>query len=181
VSRIGKKPVDVPSGVTISLSGEKITVKGPKGELSRHLHPAVPIKIEGSKIKVGAVRKGRGMQGLHGLTRTLIQNMVTGVSKGFTRVMEVNGVGYRVEVKQGALYLMLGFSHPLEILLPKGVTAKVEKNVLEIWGIDREVVGQLAAVIRDQRPPEVYKGKGIKYSEETIRRKVGKAGASSSG
>jgi large subunit ribosomal protein L6 len=179
VSRIGKKPVDIPAGVSVTLAGNEIKVKGPKGELSRKLPPLVTVKQEGNALKVAEQKTGdRRANAMHGLARSLIQNMVTGVSKGFTRVLEINGVGYRAEVKPGALFLALGYSHTIEVLLPKGITAKVDKNRVELTGVDREVLGQLAAVIRDQRPPEPYKGKGIKYVEETIRRKVGKAGAS---
>lgn len=178
MSRIGKKPVEIPSGVTVTVSGTTIKVKGPKGELSRPIPPLVSVKVEGSKLHVETVGKDKRVSAMHGLARSLIQNMVTGVSKGFTRVLEINGVGYRAEAKPGALHLALGYSHPLELILPPGVSAKVDKNKVELTGIDREVLGQLAAVVRAQRGPEPYKGKGIKYVEETIRRKVGKAGAS---
>ena len=181
MSRIGKKPIDIPGGVVVTVGGNQIKVKGPKGELSRSIPPLVEVKIDGNRVKIDEQKTGdRRANAMHGLARSLVQNMVTGVSKGFVRSLEINGVGYRAEVKPGVLHLALGYSHPLEIILPTGVTAKVEKNRLELTGIDCEVLGQLAAVIRDQRPPEPYKGKGIKYVEETIRRKVGKAGASGS-
>ena len=178
MSRIGKKLIEIPSGVTVSLSDGEIKVKGVNGELCRKMPPLVTIQKEENHIHVGLATKERRGRAMHGLARSLIQNMITGVHKGFTRTLEINGVGYRAEVKPGALQLALGYSHPLEILLPPGITARVEKNRIELTGVDREVLGQLAAVIRDQRPPEPYKGKGIKYTEETIRRKVGKAGAS---
>ena len=176
MSRIGKKPIELPKGVTVTLEGDKIKVKGPKGELSRGVPPLVAVKVEQDKVTIdrsSGDRKGRAM---HGLARSLVQNMVTGVSTGFTRELEINGVGYRADVKQGVLNLALGYSHPLELFLPDGVEAKVEKNRITLSGIDKEALGQIAAVIRGQRSPEPYKGKGIKYAEEQIRRKVGKAG-----
>jgi len=179
VSRIGKKPVEIPSGVTVNIAEGAIKVKGPKGELSRPIPPQVAVKMEGNKVQVSVDETDRQGSAMSGLARSLIQNMVTGVSQGFKRELEINGVGYRAEVKPGALHLALGYSHPLELILPTGVTAKVEKNRIELFGIDREVLGQFAAVVRQQRPPEPYKGKGIKYVEETVRRKVGKAGVGS--
>jgi large subunit ribosomal protein L6 len=177
VSRIGKKPIDLPKGVTVTLDGEEIKVKGPKGELKRKRPPVVGIEIEGQTLVVTRPDDSRNARAMHGLARALLQNMVTGVSAGFTRTLEINGVGYRAEVKKPLLQLALGYSHPIEVVLPQGVEAKVEKNQVILSGIDKEVLGQLAAVIRQQRPPEPYKGKGIKYSDESIRRKVGKAGA----
>lgn len=175
MSRIGKKPIELPKGVSVTLSGGRIKVKGPKGELSRTIPPMVDVKVEQETVVVrcGDDRKSGAM---HGLARSLIQNMVTGVSTGFTRALEINGVGYRAEARPGALNLSLGYSHPLELLLPPGIEAKVEKNRMVLTGIDKEALGQICAVIRAQRPPEPYKGKGIKYAEEQIRRKVGKAG-----
>jgi large subunit ribosomal protein L6 len=181
VSRIGKKPVEVPKGVNVTLAEGNITIKGPKGELSRRVPPMVAVQSDGGKIMVTKTSNDRRARAMHGLARSLIQNMVTGVSQGFTRVLEINGVGYKAETRPNVLFLTLGYSHPLEVFLPTGVTAKVEKNRVELNGIDREVLGQLAAVIREQRGPEPYKGKGIKYLEETIRRKVGKAGVGSGG
>lgn len=178
MSRIGKKPVEVPAGVTVTITSAEVKVKGPKGELHRSIPPMVAVKSEGNKITVTTTSDDRRSGAMHGLARSLIQNMVTGVSKGFTRILEINGVGYKADVRGTSLFMTLGYSHPLEIVLPKGVTAKVEKNKIELSGIDREVLGQLAAVVREQRPPEPYKGKGVKYDNETIRRKVGKAGAS---
>lgn len=177
MSRIGKKPIELPSGVSVNVSGNEITIKGPKGQLSRTIPPLVSVKVEKSKLEVLPAAEGdRRQSAMRGLARALFQNMVTGVSKGFTRVLEINGVGYRADAKPGTLNLALGYSHPLELVLPPGITAKVEKNRVELTGIDREVLGQLAAVVRDQRPPEPYKGKGIKYAEERIQKKAGKTG-----
>lgn len=176
VSRIGKQPIVIPKGTTVDITNREVKVKGPKGELSRSLPPMVGATLEGDTIVVTQEAKGRRARAMHGLARSLMANMVTGVSTGFTRTLEVNGVGYRAEVKGRSLHLGLGYSHPIEILLPDKVEAKVEKNHITLSGIDKEVVGQIAAIIRDQRPPEPYKGKGVKYIEEQIRRKVGKAG-----
>jgi len=175
VSRIGKRPIELPKGVSVTLAGGQIQVKGPRGELSRRIPPLVEVKLDQEQVVVtcGTDRKSGAM---HGLARSLIQNMVTGVSQGFTRELEINGVGYRAEAKKGALSLSLGYSHPLELILPPGVEAKVEKNKIVLTGSDKESLGQICAVIRGQRPPEPYKGKGIKYVEEQVRRKVGKAG-----
>jgi len=177
VSRIGKQPVVIPQGVTVTLKGDEIAVKGPKGQLTRVKPPIVALVVDGNEVVVTRPDDGRIARSMHGLCRALVQNMVTGVSEGYTRVLEINGVGYRAEVKKGALGLLLGYSHPIEVAIPEGIEAKVEKNKVTLTGIDKEALGQLAAVIRKQRPPEPYKGKGIKYLGETIRRKVGKAGA----
>lgn len=178
MSRIGKMPVELPQGVTVTVDGDTMRVKGPKGELARKVPPEVLVKPGDKEVIVERSTNGRRARAMHGLGRAVLQNLVTGVSKGFERVLEINGVGYRAEAKSGLLALSLGYSHPIEVMLPEGVSAKVEKNAIVISGIDREQLGQLAAVIREQRPPEPYKGKGVKYREETIRRKVGKAGAS---
>lgn len=177
MSRIGKLPVEIPQGVSVNVQDGQWRVKGPKGELSRSVPPHVDLDVSDKTVEVRRTSNSRQGRAMHGLGRALLQNMVVGVSKGFERVLEINGVGYRAEAKPGVLALSLGYSHPIEVLLPEGVTAKVEKNVVTLGGIDKEQLGQLAAVVRDQRPPEPYKGKGVKYREETIRRKVGKAGA----
>lgn len=178
MSRIGKKPIEIPQGVTVTVAGDLVKVKGPKGELSRPLPPLVHAKVEGNKVIVTRENEERRSRGMHGLARTLITNMVTGAHKGFVRELEINGVGYKAEAKQGVLSIAMGYSHPIELVLPKGVTVKVEKNRVEVMCADKEVLGQFCAIFREQRPPEPYKGKGIKYVQEKIRRKVGKAGAS---
>lgn len=179
MSRIGKKPIALPTGVTVKMAEHEIHVNGPKGKLSKHLPSTVRIQIEKDRLVVAPIEaEDRGASAMQGLARSLIQNMVTGVSQGFVRILEINGVGYRAEVKKQSLQLVLGYSHPIEMMLPEGISAKVEKNRIELTGSDRESLGQFAAVVRAQRPPEPYKGKGIKYVEETIRRKVGKTGAS---
>jgi len=177
VSRIGKKPIQIPQGVVVSTEDGDVRVKGPKGELSRRLPPLVSLTIQDGRVSVDPAKTDRRGRAMHGLGRALLQNMVTGVSSGFSRVLEINGVGYRAEVRAGTLALSLGYSHPIEVVLPKGVQARVDKNQVTLSGVDREELGQLAAIIRDQRPPEPFKGKGVKYDKETIRRKVGKAGA----
>ena len=176
MSRIGKMPVAIPKGVTVKVDDGMVKTKGPKGELSRPVSPQVEIKVEADEVIVLPTGTSRQHKAMHGLARSLIQNLVTGVSTGFTRVLEVNGVGYRADVKGRTLHLALGYSHPIEVLLPEGVDASVEKNRISLTGTDIEVLGQLAAVIRQQRPPEPYKGKGIRYIDEHVRRKVGKAG-----
>ncbi len=176
MSRIGKMPVTIPKGTTVAIKGKDIEAKGPKGTLSRPISPMVEIKVEAEQVVVEATGTSRRHKAMHGLARSLIQNLVTGVSTGFSRALEVNGVGYRADVKGRSLNLSLGYSHPIEVLLPDGIDAKVEKNRILLSGADREALGQLAAIIREQRPPEPYKGKGIRYVDEVVRRKVGKAG-----
>ena len=177
MSRIGNKPITVPAGVEVTLDGQKITVKGPKGTLERDIHPNMKVEMDANVITVKRPDDQKENRALHGLTRTLINNMIIGVTEEFTRKLEVNGVGYR-EKKQGKkLVLTLGYSHPVEVEEPEGVTFEVPNpNEIIVRGINKEVVGQTATVIRSKRPPEVYRGKGIKYAEETIRRKEGKAG-----
>ena len=177
MSRIGKKPVEIPAGVDVKLVENSITVKGPKGELKRVLHPKMIIRQDGKTIVVERASDHRDDRSLHGLTRTLISNMVDGVTKGFERVLEINGVGYKAEVKGEILLLNMGYSHPVNFELPKGVTAVVDKmTTIKLSSIDKELVGQVAANVRSVRKPEPYKGKGIKYAEETILRKEGKKG-----
>jgi large subunit ribosomal protein L6 len=178
MSRVGRKPVVLPKGVNVNVAGRDVTVKGPRGELRRALPTGVSVKVEGAAIHVSRDDDSRENRSKHGLARALVANMVNGVTTGFERKLEINGVGYRAEVAGQKLNMALGFSHPIEYELPKQVTAKVEKNVVTLTSFDREVLGETAAKIRSFRPPEPYKGKGVKYAEETIRRKVGKTGAS---
>ena len=177
MSRIGKKPVVVPAGVEVKLEeGNVITVKGPKGTLTRKLVDDLDIKVEGSEVIVTRPSDLKRYKSLHGLTRTLIFNMVEGVTNGYTKELEINGVGYRAAKAGKKLTLTLGYSHPVEMEDPEGIETKVDGNKITVSGIDKEKVGQFAAEIRTKRPPEPYKGKGIKYTTETIRRKVGKTG-----
>lgn len=178
MSRIGRQPVIIPEGVSVTLEeGNLITVKGPKGSLQRKLVDDMNIAVESGQIVVTRLSDLKRHKSLHGLTRTLIFNMVEGVTKGFTKVLEINGVGYRAAKNGNKLNLTLGYSHPVEMIDPEGITSTMEgTNKIIITGIDKEKVGQYAAEIRDKRPPEPYKGKGIKYDTERIRRKVGKTG-----
>ena len=177
MSRIGGMPIAIPAGVTVELAeNNQVTVKGPKGTLSRVLPSEMEIKVEGSEVTVTRPNDLKKMKSLHGLTRTLIHNMVVGVTDGFTKELEVNGVGYRASKAGKKLTLNLGYSHPVEMEDPEGLESTVDGNKIIIKGIDKEKVGQYAAEIRDKRRPEPYKGKGIKYADEVIRRKVGKTG-----
>ena len=177
MSRIGRMPIAIPAGVTVELAeNNQVTVKGPKGTLSRVLPSEMEIKVEGSEVTVTRPNDLKKMKSLHGLTRTLIHNMVVGVTDGFTKELEVNGVGYRASTAGKKLTLNLGYSHPVEMEDPEGLESTVDGNKIIIKGIDKEKVGQYAAEIRDKRRPEPYKGKGIKYADEVIRRKVGKTG-----
>ena len=177
MSRIGRMPVVIPAGVTVDIAeGNKVTVKGAKGTLVRELPVEMEIKIEDGHVVVTRPNDLKKMKSLHGLTRTLIHNMVVGVTDGYEKVLEVNGVGYRVQKSGKNLTLHLGYSHPVEMVDPEGLESTVDGNKIIIKGIDKEKVGQYAAEIRDKRRPEPYKGKGIKYADEVIRRKVGKTG-----
>ena len=177
MSRIGNKPITVPEGVEIKLDGQNLTVKGPKGTLVKELHKNMKINVEANVITVVRPDNEPYNRSLHGLTRTLINNMIEGTTKGFERKLEVNGVGYRASKQGTKLVLNLGYSHPVEMEAPEGITFEVpNQNQKFVKAMDKELVGQTAAVIRTKRPPEVYRGKGIKYAEETIRRKEGKAG-----
>ena len=178
MSRIGKQPVTVPAGVTVSIAdGNVVTVKGPKGELVRKFAHELTIEQEDGKVVVSRPNDLKRIKALHGLTRTLIHNMVTGVSEGYQKVLEINGVGYRAAKQGKKLVLSLGYSHPVEMDDPEGIETVLDgQNKIIVKGISKEKVGQYAAEIRMKRPPEPYKGKGIKYETETIRRKVGKTG-----
>jgi len=176
MSRIGKEPINVPKGVEIRLDKSNVQVKGPKGELSVDLHPKVAVNMDKEIIQLKKVDNSRTAREQWGLRRTLINNAVLGVSKGFEKTLEVIGVGYKADLQGKTIVLNVGYSHPVKIDLPKEIEAKVEKNKITLIGIDKQAVGELAAVIRRVRPPEPYKGKGIKYENEQIRRKAGKSG-----
>lgn len=178
MSRIGRMPIAVPAGVTVDIAeNNKVTVKGPKGTLERVLPSEMEIKNDGAAITVSRPNDLKKMKSLHGLTRTLIANMITGVTNGYEKVLEINGVGYKAQKQGNKLILSLGYSHPVEMIDPEGIESVCETQTkIIIKGIDKEKVGQYAAEIRDKRRPEPYKGKGIKYADEVIRRKVGKTG-----
>lgn len=178
MSRIGKMPIHIPAGVEVHVAeGNVVTVKGPKGTLTRSFHPDMQIQLEGTVLTVSRPDDEHLHKSLHGLTRTLIHNMVVGVEKGFTKELEVNGVGYRAQKQGNQLVMNLGYSHPVTMDEVDGITVEVPApNKIIVHGIDKQAVGQFAAEVRGKRPPEPYKGKGVKYTTEVIRRKVGKAG-----
>ena len=178
MSRIGRAPIAVPAGVEIKIEDNNlVTVKGPKGTLTQQLHPAMTIKQEGAELRVTRPNDLKENRSLHGLTRTLLHNMVVGVTDGFKKTLDVNGVGYRVAMEGGKLVMNLGYSHQVTMEAPEGITIETPSaNQIVISGFDKQLVGQFAAEVREKRPPEPYKGKGIKYSDEVIRRKVGKTG-----
>ena len=175
MSRIGKKPVAVPKGVAVEVQGQLVAVKGPKGELRRTLHSEMQVALADGQVTVGRPSDEKRHKALHGLSRTLVQNMVEGVSKGFSKTLEIQGVGYKAEAKPYGVNLIVGYSHPVKYEAPKGIKISVENNtVVKIEGADKEAVGQVAAELRSVRPPEPYKGKGIRYQGEQVRRKAGK-------
>lgn len=177
MSRIGNSPITVPSDVEVKIEGKKITVKGPKGTLEREIHKNISVSMENNVITITRPDDEPENRSLHGLTRSLLNNMVKGVKEEYTRELQINGVGYRAQKQGNKLVMNLGYSHPVEMEQPAGITFDVPNpNTIIVKGIDKELVGQTAAVIRTKRPPEVYRGKGIKYAEEVIRRKEGKAG-----
>ncbi|MEA2038318.1 MAG: 50S ribosomal protein L6 [Thermodesulfobacteriota bacterium] len=177
MSRIGKKPIPIPKELDIEIEGDLLTVKGPKGELKRRIHSDMRLSIDKEKIEVSTSDETRDSRALHGLFRMLISNMVTGVTKGFERALEIVGVGYRVELKGRTAVFNLGYSHPIDFELPDGIDAKIDKMRITLSGIDKELLGMTSAKIRSLRKPEPYKGKGIRYVGEVVRRKAGKAGA----
>ena len=177
MSRIGKKPIEIPKGVEVKIDGNSVLVKGPKGSLQRTFASEIGIRREDGSIIVSPVQEGKDVGALHGLTRTLISNMIEGVTKGFERILEISGVGYKALVQGRNIVLNLGFSHQITYSLPVGIDASIEKQtIVTLKGIDKELLGQVASTMRGLRSPEPYKGKGIKYREEKIIRKVGKAG-----
>jgi len=177
MSRVGKRPIPIPDKVKVDFKGRTLSIKGPKGDLSRVIHRDIELTVKDSLIHVVSSGNSKKTMALQGLTRTLAANMVTGVTEGFERVLEIIGVGYRVDLKSNVLTFVIGHSHPVVFKLPEGITASVGKNRVVLAGIDKELLGSTAATIRSFRKPEPYKGKGIKYAEERIRRKVGKSGA----
>ena len=178
MSRIGNKPIAIPAGVTVQVDGSTVTVKGAKGELTRTVHSNMSVEVDGATVHVKRPDDTKLNKSLHGLTRTLVANMVTGVSEGYKKELEINGVGYRAAKEGSKLILTIGYSHPVEVPEIEGITIDVPaQNKIVIHGCDKQKVGQFAAEVREKRPPEPYKGKGIKYADEVIRRKVGKTGA----
>lgn len=178
MSRIGRLPVVIPAGVEVKMNGNEVTVKGPKGTLTQVFHPDMVLEREGNEILVKRKTDLKKDKALHGLTRSLLKNMVTGVTEGFSKALEIDGVGYRAQKQGNKLILTLGYSHPVEIVEPAGITIDVPaQNQIIVRGIDKQAVGEIAAKIREKRPPEPYKGKGIKYVNEVILRKEGKTGA----
>jgi len=178
VSRIGKRPVAIPQGVTVEVNGNAVAVKGPRGELQRTLPREMGVAVEDGNVSVSRPSDDKRHKALHGLSRTLVANMVEGVSKGFVKTLEIQGVGYKAEAKPYGVNLIVGYSHPVKYEAPKGIKITVEGNTtVKVEGADKEVVGQVAAELRSVRPPEPYKGKGIRYQGEQVRRKAGKTGA----
>ena len=177
MSRIGRAPIEIPAGVEVTCNGNVVTVKGPKGSLSHNVHPDMTVTVEGNTIHVTRPSDDKMHRSLHGLTRTLIHNMIIGVTEGFSKTLEINGVGYKVEKAGKKITLSLGYSHPVYFEEANGITYETpDANTIIVHGIDRQAVGQAAAQIREKRPPEPYLGKGIKYADEHIRRKAGKTG-----
>jgi large subunit ribosomal protein L6 len=182
MSRIGRMPVVIPAGVKVKINGTEVAVEGPKGKLNRQIHPKMSVELKDNHLLVSRQDESKQCKALHGLTRALLANMVSGASQGYTRKLEIEGVGFRAAVEGKKLVMTLGFSHPVEMEIPAGVQVAVEKQVsLAISGADKEAVGQFAANVRFKKPPEPYRGKGIRYSDEVVRRKAGKAAATGGG
>jgi large subunit ribosomal protein L6 len=177
MSRVGKKPIEIPDGVEVKIAGRKVSVKGPKGSLDLEFHPAVNVDISGKEIKVTAQDLSKQSKALWGLTRVLVSNMIDGVTKGFEKQLELQGVGYRMAVQGKKISMALGFSHPVEVDIPDGLEVKIEKNILTVSGIDKQKVGQFAASTRSLKKVEPYKGKGFRYVGEIVRKKAGKKAA----
>ncbi len=178
MSRVGKKPIPIPDKAKISYENKIFSVKGEKGGLERKIHPSIDLDIRDDKIFVTMKQDDRKTRALQGLTRSLVANMVTGVSKGFERILEINGIGYRADLEGDKIVFNLGYSHPIDFKIPKGISVAIDRNnTIKLQGIDKEALGHMAAAIRRLRPPEPYKGKGVKYVEERIQRKAGKTGA----
>lgn len=177
MSRIGNTPVAIPSSVTVTVTADTMSAKGPKGQLSRPIPSHVEVMVDGDQVKVSRVNDSKPARARHGLTRSLLQNLVTGVSEGYTKSLEIIGVGYRAQSKGNVLELSLGYSHPINYQIPAGIEIKVQKTVIHVHGMDKELVGQTAAEIRRFRQPDAYKGKGVRYVGEHIRLKAGKAGS----
>ena len=175
MSRVGRKPISIPKGVDLKVSGRTVVTKGPKGELSRDIREGLVVTMEDGLAHVGQTETGRMASALHGLTRALIQNMVLGVSEGFSKTLEIHGTGYRAQIQGQKLVLNLGHSHPIEYAIPQGILAVVDQNRIVLSGVDKELLGQVTAEIRRFRPPEPYKGKGVRYLNEHVRRKAGKS------
>jgi len=176
MSRVGKKPVEIPEKVKIEYKNRVVTVKGEKGTLASTVNPLIDLDIKDKLIVVTMEKETRSNMALQGMTRSMVANMIAGVTKGFERSLEINGIGYKAEAKGNTIIFNLGYSHPINFELPKGVSASVERSIVKISGIDKQLIGQTAATIRKLRPPEPYKGKGIKYIEERVKRKAGKTG-----
>jgi large subunit ribosomal protein L6 len=175
MSRIGRRPISIPSGVTVTLQGAKVSVKGPKGTLEGPVPKGIQLDVADGKVKVARPADDTKTRALHGLARASVANMITGVTTGFVRELEIQGIGFRAEVKGKKLVMALGFSHPVEVAIPEGLSVSVAENRIKVEGTDRGRVGQFASDLREIRPPEPYKGKGIRYVGEHVRRKVGKA------
>ena len=178
MSRVGSAPINLPSGVEVKIEGNMVAVKGPKGEIAQEIHGDISVEVEESVINVKRPTEQKRHKALHGLSRSLVNNMVVGVTKGFEKELVVAGVGYRAAKQGNKLVLTVGYSHPVEMEMPKGIELEVENNKIVVKGVDKQVVGEIAAKIRKVRPPEPYKGKGIRYKDERIRRKEGKTGVS---